>query len=51
MQIIFLFKGYTPLLRAAINGDLDIVDLLINKEADVNAQNDDGKFLILFFTV
>ena len=50
-NIMFLFKGYTPLIRAAEEGHLGIVKLLLNKGANVKAKDDDGKFLILYFIV
>ena len=46
---MFIFKGYTPLMAAAQGGNLDIVNLFLNKGADVRAKDDDGKFLILCF--
>ncbi len=49
--IKFLFKGWTPLIAAAEGGNLDIVKLFLDKEADVNAKNNYGKFLILCFIV
>ena len=46
---MFLFKGKTPLMRAAENGHLEIVKLLLNQGANVNEKSDVGKFLILYF--
>ena len=48
---MFIFKGDTPLMYAARGGNLDIVQLLLNKEADIKANDKYGKFLILFFIV
>ena len=46
-NIMFLFKGETPLMLAARGGNLDIVKFLLNQGA--NDTDDDGKFLILYF--
>jgi ankyrin repeat protein len=35
--------GYTPLMRAAENGDMDMVRLLLGYGANVNLRNDSGK--------
>ena len=35
--------GWTPLMYAAANGHLEIVDFLISKGADVNAKSKDGR--------
>jgi ankyrin repeat protein len=40
---IFGNNGYTPLMIAAKNGHIDIVDLMINTGVDVNTQASDGK--------
>ncbi|XP_013410662.1 ankyrin repeat domain-containing protein 49 [Lingula anatina] len=34
--------GYTPLHRAAYNGEMDVVKILLSQGADVNAQTKDG---------
>ena len=34
---------------AAVNGQLEIVKLLLNHGADINDKSYDGKFLILYF--
>ena len=44
---MFLFKGFTPLIRAALNGHIDIVEFLVSHGADVNDKSITGKFLIL----
>ena len=46
---MLLFKGWTPLMIAALGGDLNIVEFLIKKGGDVNVKSNDGKFLILNF--
>ncbi len=46
---MFLFKGVTPLMTAAVGGNLDIVKLFLNKGANVNDKSNDGKLLILYF--
>ena len=48
---MFIFIGETPLMAAAQGGNLDIVELFLNKGADIKAKNNDGKFLILYFIV
>ena len=48
---MFLFKGETTLIAAAQGGNLDIVELFLNKGANVKAKDDNGKFLILCFIV
>ncbi len=48
---MFIFIGYTPLMAAAVGGNLDLVKLFLNKDADVNAKDNEGKFLILCFIV
>ncbi len=48
---MFIFIGSTPLMYAAVGGNLDIVELFLNKGADIKAKNNDGKFLILYFIV
>ena len=40
MLCMLLQKGDTALLYAALKGHCDIVDELIQREADVNAQNE-----------
>ena len=45
--IMFLFKGWTPLMYAATHGRLDIVKFLANNEANLNDKGDDGKVLII----
>ncbi len=45
---MFLFKGHTPLIFAAENGHLGIVKLLLTEGDDVNAKDNEGKFLILY---
>ncbi len=49
--IKFLCIGYTLLMFAVAGGNLDIVKYFLNREADVNAKDNDGKFLILCFIV
>ena len=34
-------------MYAAVGGNLDIVELFLNKGANVKAKDDDGKFLII----
>ena len=46
---MFLFIGWTPLIYAAEEGHLDIVEFLVTHGADVNVKTNDGKFLILYF--
>ena len=48
---MFLFKGLTTLMAAAQGGNLDIVELFLNKGADIKAKDKYGKFLILCFIV
>ena len=48
---MFLFKDVTLLMYAAEGGNLDIVELFLNKGADTKAKNKYGKFLILYFIV
>ena len=51
---MFLFKGETPLILAALNGQLDIVEFLVSHGADVNdksIKSITGKFIILYFIV
>ena len=36
-------SGYTPLMQAASSADLELVKLLINAGADLNAENQDGR--------
>ena len=45
---VFLL-GKTPLMYAAQKGHLDIVEFLLNNEADVDAKDNYGKFIILYF--
>jgi uncharacterized protein len=35
-------KGYTPLIFAASNGNLDIAKYLVEHKANVNVQGNDG---------
>jgi len=37
----------TPLLRAAINGHLSVVEYLVNQKADINAKNTNVEVLYL----
>ena len=46
---MFLFIGDTPLMAAAEKGYLDIVEFLLKNEADVDAKDNYGKFIILYF--
>ena len=41
----FLFEGNTPLITAAEYGHAPIVEYLIQNNANLNAQNTDGKIL------
>ncbi len=43
---MFIFKGWTLLIKAALYGHHDIVEFLVNKGADVNVKSDTGKFFI-----
>ena len=45
----FLCKGNTPLITAAEYGHAPIVEYLIENNANLNAQNTDGKKLQIFF--
>ena len=42
-------KGNTPLITAAEYGHAPIVEYLIQNNANLNAQNTDGKILWVFF--
>ena len=39
-MLILGFSGLTPLHRAALRGELNIIEALLKAGADVNAQND-----------
>ncbi len=48
---MFIFKGQTPLMLAARDGHLDIVEFLLNNGNDIKDMDDNGKFLILYLIV
>ncbi len=48
---MFISIGWTPLVYAASEGHLSIVEFLVTQDADVNVKNKYGKFLILCFIV
>ncbi|MEO8367793.1 MAG: ankyrin repeat domain-containing protein [Candidatus Solibacter sp.] len=41
-------RGWTPLMYAAVYGDVDAVQLLLGKQANPNAQNDDGGTALMY---
>ena len=44
LYFYLLFSGRTSLIKAAENGNMDIVKLLLEHGADINAKNKWGKF-------
>ena len=50
-NIMFLFKGKTPLMYAASGGRLEVVKYLVNNGANVNDKDKDGKFSIHYLIV
>jgi ankyrin repeat protein len=44
-------KGHTPLMCAALEGDTQVVQTLLMRDADVNAKDDEGRSALMFAVI